>query len=265
MKFRPLVHEDFDVVYAAFLEAFSDYVVPMQLTREQLAEMLTRRGWAPELSVGVFDDERMVAFTLNGFHDGVAYDSGTGVVPSHRRRGLARQMMEFLTPRLHETGARRYVLEVIEANTPATTLYRECGFVETRRLQCWSYGETPGQPRPVGRIGQIGQLREAFDVEPSWQNATHSVERATAEHVVLGNDDGFVIVFPANGDVPQLAVRREARRRGVGTQLLRAAAAAAGKPLRLINVDDRDAGIAAFLEAVGAKRTIAQREMVLAL
>jgi hypothetical protein len=43
--------------------------------------------------------------------------------------------------------------------------------------------------------------------------------------------------------------------------LLLSAAALAGKPLRLINVDDNDRGTAAFLERVGAQRTVRQIEM----
>ena len=84
-------------------------------------------------------------------------------------------------------------------------------------------------------------------------------------YVVLGDDDGYAIVFPSTGDLPQLAVRREARRRGVGTRLIRAAASIAEKPLRIINVDVRDEGIAAFLDTLGAQRFIRQIEMERAL
>lgn len=61
--------------------------------------------------------------------------------------------------------------------------------------------------------------------------------------------------------LPQLVVRRDARRRGIGTRLLESAAAVAGKPLRIMNVDESDAGIAAFLEHNGARRTVRQLEM----
>ena len=80
-------------------------------------------------------------------------------------------------------------------------------------------------------------------------------------HVLLGDSDGYAILFPSTGDVPQLAVRRDARRRGIGTRLVETAAALAQKPLRFINVDARDAGIAAFLDALGARRFVRQIEM----
>ena len=268
MVIRTLTAEDFEAVFHAFAGAFSDYVVPMTPTREQLREMLTRRGWTPELCVGAFDDERMVAFTLNALDGDRAYDSGTGVLPSHRRRGLARELMERSFALLRDAGAREYVLEVIDTNVRAVELYRATGFVERRGLQCWRYESSsrrvdePSSSAPR----RLEDLKtRSLDVEPSWQNSDASIARAREPHVILGDADGYAVVFPASGDLAQLAVRREARRRGIGTQLLNAAAGVAGKPLRIVNVDERDAGIAAFLEHAGAIRTVRQLEMTRSL
>jgi len=259
---RALRHDDFDAVFTAFREAFSDYVVPLSPTRAQLQEMLTRRGWVPHLSVGAFDGARLAAFTLNGFDDGCAYDCGTGVVPSHRRRGLGREMTGFILPLLRDAGAERYVLEVIESNEPAIALYRAAGFQETRKLQCWTYDAEVSSTEPIAR----GAMRPEYcDVAPSWQNSTASIRRARDRFEIIGDEDGYAVVFPSNGDLAQLAVAPMARRRGVGTRLLRDAATLAGKPLRIINVDDRASGIAMFLEAAGARRTIRQLEMELLL
>ena len=258
MVIRTLTANDFDAVFAAFVEAFSDYVVKLAPTREQLEEMFTRRGYVPEASVGVFDDERLVAFTCNGVDGRDAYDTGTGVVPSHRRRGLAKRMMDFVLPVLRDFGCTRYVLEVIEQNEPARALYRECGFTETRELQCWLL-ECGGEATAFESGGFAAALQTA------WQNSTNSIARAKATHVTLGNDDGFVIVFPNTGDVPQFFVREEARRKGLGTQLLQAAGNLANKPLRIMNVDDRDEGLASFLDHLGGKRFVRQIEMERAL
>jgi len=259
--FRPLTSEDFPRLYETFREAFSDYVVPFAPTTEQLFEMLTRRGWKPELSVGAFDGERMVGFTANGFDGVTAYDSGTGVVPSHRRQGLSRAMFDWLTPRLRDAGARNYLLEVIETNAAAEALYRGLGFVETRRFDCYVYEARPDAPQ----FGFTSPNPAWWDVQPPWQNSSDSLARARDPHVVIGDERGYAVVFPSNGDLAQLAVAPEHRRRGLGRQLLDAAGAIAGKPLRILNVDDRDAGIAAFFQSIGARRIIRQIEMVLAL
>lgn len=253
---RPLTTESFDTIHAAFVEAFSDYVVKLSPTREQLREMLTRRGWVPQLSVGAYDANQLVAFTLNGLDGQRGYDSGTGVLPTHCRRGLAKQTMEWSLARLRAEGATRYVLEVLEANERAAALYRDCGFEVTRRLQCWTYESSAARPMP-----STSMHPEWCDVEPAWQNTTASIQRAGDRHEVLGDAHGYVVVFPSNGDVPQLAVDPSHRREGRGRALLDAAAAAAGKPLRIMNVDAQAEHVAAFLEACGAKKWVVQLEM----
>jgi GNAT superfamily N-acetyltransferase len=100
------------------------------------------------------------------------------------------------------------------------------------------------------------------DVELSWQNSCASIRRATEPHVALGDERGAAVVFPASGDLPLLAVHRAARRRGHGTRLLAAAAARASRPLRILNIDARAAGIAAFMAAVGATPLVRQIELV---
>ncbi|HEX8409642.1 MAG TPA: GNAT family N-acetyltransferase [Thermoanaerobaculia bacterium] len=261
---RTLTHDDFESLFAAFTAAFSDYVVKLSPTREQLREMFTRRGWLPSLSIGAFDGNTMVAFTVNCVDGALAYDSGTGVVPTHRRRGLARAVMQKSFEVLD--GCEDYVLEVLDNNPSAIALYRDLGFREVRGLQCWTYEAqrlTGSESHSGFSTVSLGDHEPVnLDVQPSWQNSTASIARATQPHTILGDDDGYAIVFPGTGDLPQLAVRREARRRGVGTRLLDAAAHVAGKPLRIMNVDERDAGIAAFLEHAGAKRTVRQLEML---
>ncbi|HVR38875.1 MAG TPA: GNAT family N-acetyltransferase [Thermoanaerobaculia bacterium] len=258
---RTLRHDDFDEIHRAFLDAFSDYFVPMKPKPEVLREMFTRRGWAPELSSAVFEGDRIVAFTLNGFEDAAGYDTGSGVVPTHRRRGLARQTIEHSIDLLRNAGATRYVLEVLEPNTGAAALYRATGFEETRRLDCWTY-EHPAAARAAHATPAHD---EWWDFQPSWQNSTRSIARAKDDHITIGDEDGYAILFPNTGDLAQLAVRREARRRGVATRLLESAAAIAQKPLRILNADARDEGMEKFLRAKGAKHLIRQIEMELTL
>jgi ribosomal protein S18 acetylase RimI-like enzyme len=264
MQLRALRASDFDAIHDAFTRAFADYVVPFQPSQEQLREMLTRRGWSPELSVAVVDAGDIVAFTLNGVEGSTAYDSGTGVVPTHRHQGLGRAMVDFCVTRLREARCTRWILEVIDANAAAVALYRANGFVMTRTLQSWTFTFDG----PSSNVQEIVCWDDSFhDVPPSWQNSTAAVGRSRDVHIALGVKDGdallaYAIVYPATGDVPQLAVRRDQRRRGLGRALLWAAAARAAKPLRLINIDASDAGTTHFLERCGALRLVTQFEMV---
>lgn len=265
VTFRTLVHGDFDTVVACFNEAFSDYVVPFSMTATQLQSICIRRGVVLALSIGAFDGDRLVGFTLNGFDGQTAYDSGTGVVPSHRREGVAREMMERIMPPLRDAGAQRYVLEVIESNPRAVALYESLGFTITRPLTCWKYESSEANDAEIRPI-DLDQVENFRDVEPTWQNSDAAIRRARDPRVILGAFDGdlltgYAVVFPQTHDLAQLAVRRTHRRRGIGSALLARAAAEAEGNIRILNVDARDAGIDAFLRARGAEQFVRQREM----
>lgn len=53
--------------------------------------------------------------------------------PGHRRRGLARRLLQAALEVLHEEGASCCLLEVRASNVAALALYRNCGFVEDGR------------------------------------------------------------------------------------------------------------------------------------
>jgi ribosomal protein S18 acetylase RimI-like enzyme len=264
IEIRNLAGIPFGTLTEAFNDAFSDYPIPATYTVEYLTNLVRRRGFRPDLALGAFDTAvaggRLTGFVFNCLGDGDAYNSGTGAVISHRRQGIARSLMERSIATLP---AKRYWLEVIDTNTRAADLYRDLGFSEMRGLQCWTF-PLPAERARITEIANadLDELASWGEMRLSWQNSVASIRRATEPHFVLGNEDGAIVVFPSNGDVPLLAVKPKARRRGLGRTLLRAAAARCAKPLRIPNIEDTNAGIAAFLEAVGATRTVRQLEMM---
>jgi ribosomal protein S18 acetylase RimI-like enzyme len=267
---RFLTSTDFDPVLAAFNEAFADYYLPFHLGPAQFEEMIRRRGIVLELSAAAFDEGRIVGFTLNALgtwdNSGAAYDSGTGVVPSHRRLSLARRLMDQTIPALREAGAQTFVLEVLEVNERAFDLYRKLGFEPTRKLDCWRIDIAGLKNSSIAELS-IDDIPDDFsEVKPSWQNSLECLRRSSDDRTVFALHDrsrllGYAIVHLATGDLAQLAVAREHRRKGYGTRLLQHAAAAAGKPLRMINVDAGADAARAFLTASGAQRFITQTEM----
>lgn len=269
IDYRPLTGISYHTLAGAFEDAFSDYAVPMKMTADAVEMMQRRRGYVADLSLGAFDGDRIVGFALTCLDGDRAYNSGTGVAISHRRRGIARELMQRLIDAIRARGASSYLLEVIESNERAAALYRSVGFEERRRLQCWTVeGHAPrAASRRIVEIANadLDAIAANADVELSWQNSLASIRRAIEPHVVLGDHDAAAVFFPKSGDLPLLAVRRDARRNGAGAQLLAAVVARAAKPLRVLNVDDRDRGIAAFMNAVDAKPLVRQIEMLLSL
>jgi ribosomal protein S18 acetylase RimI-like enzyme len=244
----------------AFNDAFSDYDIPAKYTSEYLTNLMIRRGYRPDLAVGAFDGKRLVGFVFNCLDGDAAYNSGTGVAISHRRQGIARRLMQ---QSIETLPVRRYILEVIDTNHRAAALYRELGFVETRQLQSWKYVPSEcGALAPPSRRRQaaaLQRLRSWCDMTPSWQNDVPSILRAREPYLILGDAEAGVVVFPSNGDMPLLAVNPVARHHGRGRALLAEAARSVGKPLRIMNVEDR---FEPFLARCGAEKFVRQLEMV---
>lgn len=267
LDIRPLSGISFDALAAAFNDAFSDYLVPMAMTAQQLAQMQRRRGYVAEASMGAFDGERLVGFALTCIDGDRAYNSGRGVALSHRRRGIGRELMKGVIDLLAARGSKSYQLEVIEANERAAELYRAVGFEERRRFQCWTFESSDNLvPPTTSELANtdLDSIAASADMELSWQNSLPSIRRAAEPYVVLGDERGAVVIFPHSGDLPLLTVRRDVRRQGIGSRLLRGAAKRAAKSLRILNIDDRERGVAAFLEAAGARPLVRQIEMILA-
>src|SRR5690349_14081141 len=85
VSYRLLSPADFIPLYECFLDAFSDYQVDMQMSREQFEQRITRDGVRLEISAGAFDNGKMIGFYMNGAGSWqgkqTAYDAGTGVIP----------------------------------------------------------------------------------------------------------------------------------------------------------------------------------------
>ncbi len=277
-EYRLLSSKDFDLLYECFLDAFSDYEVSMQMSREQFAQRFVRDGVRLELSAGAFDEDKLVGFYMNaiGHWNGelTAYDAGTGVRPSHRGRGIAKELFAFVLPHLQAAGITQYLLEVLSSNAPAVALYRRLGFSDSRELAVLRTGTVIGSKPDLRRVSirtvlePDWELFESFwDGSPSWQNSIDAVHRITDETLMTGAyvDEecvGYGVVFRPSSNLMQLAVSRKHRRRGIGSLLLSALQREASEPLKVNNVDENLKGTLAFFEASGFHVALKQFEMI---
>ena len=92
LDLRTLGKVPIEDLHATFLEAFSDYLVKIDVPLWKFETMARRRGMVPEMSLGAFAGDRLVGFIFNGVRQWegrlTAYDTGTGVVPKFRKNGL---------------------------------------------------------------------------------------------------------------------------------------------------------------------------------
>lgn len=279
MVIQSLGKTDFDTIFEAFNQAFADY--ELQLNREQLQSMLKRRGFNADLSFAAFDGNKIAAFTLNGIgsYNGVstAYDTGTGTLKEYRRKGLATKIFEYSIPFLKEKGIRQYLLEVLQHNTKAVSVYRNLGFKVTREFNYFmQLNEEIKNELPVDSLFLIKQIdiqefpfiSDFWDFYPSWQNSFESIQRAANDFISLGvfaenKLIGYCVLERASGDITQLAVDKSYRRQRVASLLLGEAIKwNKNDGVKIINTDISCSSITDFLKAKNIDVKGKQFEMI---
>jgi ribosomal-protein-alanine N-acetyltransferase len=95
----------------------------------------------PESSVVVARRERQIAaFAIMHFGDEVAHLNLLAVAPEHRRQGLGRQLMGWLTTTAIEAGVFRINLELRVRNESARIFYEGLGFDQMGVVQGYYQG-----------------------------------------------------------------------------------------------------------------------------
>ncbi len=280
ISYRFLTNDDCAPLYRCFLAAFSDYLVDMRTTEEQFAHRLTRDGVELELSAAAFVIDDMVGFYMNGTGSWqglqTVYDAGTGVVPEHRRKGVARELFDFMLPGLRRAGMDQYLLEVLSNNEPAVRLYQRLGFQEVRRLAVFR-SPVPLNSAKTAAAAEIREIENPdwvlyqtfWDGYPSWQNSIAAINRIAEDTFIAGafigaECVGYGVMSPATANVYQLAVARGQRRKGVGSMILTTLQqqVPSGEPLKVNNIDCELTSALAFYEGSDFKLALSQYEML---
>jgi ribosomal protein S18 acetylase RimI-like enzyme len=83
---------------------------------------------------------RIAAFAIMHFGDDVAHLNLLAVAPEHRRQGLGRQLMDWLTATAIEAGVFRINLELRTQNGQARAFYENLGFDQLGVVQGYYQG-----------------------------------------------------------------------------------------------------------------------------
>jgi len=284
MEIRNLEHIDFDMLFHGFEKAFLDYEI--HFNKNEVRSMLKRRGYNPKLSFAAFEADEIVAFTFNGTgtFNGMftAYDTGTGTTQEYRGKGIAKEIFEYSIPYLKEAGIEQYLLEVLQNNTKAISIYQKLGFKTTREFDCFRQKKNdincvivneqvlPIEIVPI-EVASISHASTFFDFCPSWQNSLDSIERAGSDLVCLGafiaNElVGYCVFDPLTGDLSQIAVNQPFRRQRIATRLFQnMIERTKSDSIKVLNVISSCHPMAAFLNNKNLKMTGKQFEMILPL
>ena len=126
IHYKSLEHVDELEILETHNSAFSDYEVQMNWTLPQFQNINKQRGVRYDLSMGAFDDDKLVGFIINGTGDWnnkpTVYDCGTGIIKDYRHKGIGTEILLRLIKLLRDLGISQYLLEVIKSNENAYQL-----------------------------------------------------------------------------------------------------------------------------------------------
>ncbi len=267
-KIKTAKHVSDDALRHAMNRAFSDYVVPMELSGREFGLMMRQRGLSHKASRIAIVGGDIAAIWLMSVRGNHAYLISSGTCPEFRRQGLARQLAEDCLVGLGTERTTNFQTEVLTGNKKAFDLYSALGMTVSRRLECYELPSLPGSPEH-----DVQQTSWAeFEVEAqalaevllSWQNSSEAIATVASDvkcwtvSVTLGLA-GYVVAIPETRTVAQIGIRKDRRREGIAQSLI--AACHPGDKLRLLNIDGRSNDFHAFLQAISAKPTVSQFEL----
>jgi len=282
-EYRTLEGVNTEDIHQAFVDAFSDYQVRIDLPLWKLQNMLQRRGYVAEKSMGVFKEGMLVGFILNGcrmWGDKLTvYDLGTGVIPEYRKKGLTTKLFQKVLEELRVENVEQYLLEVLQQNTAAYELYSKKGFEISRTFSCYKLVKSQYNPQNVYKVEKVPAFTEAqwiefkkfWDYEPSWQNSVDSVCAAAVEFdfYTVSLECGVVgygIIERKTGDIPQLAIDRNHRHKGIGGSIMSVLVnSTEADKVAVLNVDDSSKVTKDFLCELGFEEYVDQYEMIMDL
>ena len=280
MEIKSLENTSYDTIFEAFEQAFADY--EMQLNKNEFFTMLKRRSFNPKLSFAAFEGDKIVSFTCNGIGDfygiSTAYDTGTGTLKNYRGKGLATQIFEYSIPYLKKAGVKEYLLEVLQHNTNAVSVYTKIEFEATREFYYFkAKNETvKNKTKPIDRsytlqyidINEHRSITDFWDFKPSWQNSFEAINNSPENFICTGvfiNDKlvGYGVFEPVSGDVTQIAVDKKYRRKGIGSLLFQKMVEQnKHDSVKILNTDINCDSITAFLNSKSIEPSGKQFEMV---
>lgn len=278
--YKTLENTSIEVLHQTFVSAFSDYQVKIDLPFWKFEQMIKRKGYIPEISMGAFKDDELVGFVLNGLRNWnekpTVYDIGTGVIGEYRKQGITSAMILNIRELLKEKKVYQYLLEVIQSNTSAIDLYKKQGFEITRNFSCFDIEKNNYSPMTIYKVEHVDRINSSdwkqftkfWDFKPSWQNSIDSINAASDTFIysIIRFDDiivGYGVIDKKTGDIPQIGVNKNYRGRGIArsivTDLIKNTESCRAN---VTNVDDESTSMKEFLFKLGFKYVVAQHEMI---
>ncbi|MFT6881330.1 MAG: ribosomal protein S18 acetylase RimI-like enzyme [Marinoscillum sp.] len=268
-------------LHIAFNSAFSDYFTAFQPTADQFEKRIHNKlNILNELSIVALDGSYIVGFVLHtlNYYQGklTMYNGGTGVIPSHRKQKVASLLFEESMKKALQWPDKieRVLLEVVNNNHKAISLYESVGFGFNRELQCFMLDGKVNSQNSQIIIKQSFEFKEEYRAhlifEPSFLDSSNQVVYNLVNETILeawwkGELTGHIIFNPNLGRISQLAVNPLYRNHGVAKRMVARAQELSINKLSLLNVPSDEIETIIALERIGFRKGLTQFELQLSL
>ncbi len=135
VKLIPVSQFTDEQLAAIYNQTRVDYMIPMPMNAARLGEYMKTYDVSREHSlVATMYDGEMLGVNMLGLREDRAWITRLGVLPTTRRHGVGRILMESLLQNAANLSIDFMMLEVIKNNTPAHQLFLKLGFYEVGEL-----------------------------------------------------------------------------------------------------------------------------------
>ena len=133
LAFRSAVAADASVVLDFWAEAAEDSDRPA----DSLDAVLRLIARDPDALVLAFDNDQVVGSIIVGWDGWRCHLYRLAVAPTHRRRGIARNLIAFAESRFTQYGGTRADAMVLDTNTEAHSAWRNAGYAPQPNWSRW--------------------------------------------------------------------------------------------------------------------------------
>lgn len=241
LVYRKCKEVDDESIYQAFQSGFSDYMVKMELSKEDfLSRFFGPEGNSLDHSFIAFSGEEPVGVILGGIknYEGIqTMRCGTlAIHPSYRGSGISQHLFALHKEEALKYGCKQLFLEVIVGNDRAIHFYKKLGYEKIYDLSYFTLEncsvlqgleKAPAISIQQSNFETYQQSIRKWDYHINWQNDRDYLVKLpdTVFYSALDHDVviGQLAIHP-KGKISFLMVDKEYRGRGVGSMLLKTAA-----------------------------------------
>ncbi|EJR15863.1 GNAT family N-acetyltransferase [Bacillus paranthracis] len=239
IQYKRCSEVNIDLVYEAFRDGFSDYIIKMEVSKEDfIKRFFGAEGNSLEHSFLSLDGDKPVGVILGGIKD---YENiktmrcGTlAVHPNYRGVGVSQKLFELHKEEALQNECKQLFLEVIVGNDRAIRFYNKLGYEKVYDLSYYNLKDMTKIIHKECKGIEIKQLEfPAFKVEIqkwlhfhiNWQNDMDYIEKTnhTFYGAYVDNDLKGSICMNEQGKISFIFVDKDYRNIGVGTNLLQVA------------------------------------------